>query len=123
MSGISEGRTMTAEQVVALTNMGERIRTGRETDPPQLGPLAPEKPQHQGHISPQPDKAREWNRRWEQRYAPNYVTRPEDDRRWPKPPAPKPPVPRGREPHSASVIRALERHINGGRQFSPEPQP
>lgn len=124
MSGISEGRTMTAEQVVALADIGERIRTGREPDAPQLGPLAPEKPQHSGHITPAPDKAREWNRRWERRYAPGYVTREQDSRVYPRPTV-RPPLVNipGREPHSASVIRDLERHINQGRQFSPEPQP
>lgn len=111
--------TMTAEQVVALANVVERIRTGKESEPPQLGPLAPGKPQHTGHIPPQPDKAREWNSRWEKRYAPNYVTRPGDDRRWPRPPAPKPAPIAGAEPHSADVIRALERQINGGKQLSP----
>ena len=67
------------------------------------------------------DKARAWNSLWEQRYAPGYVVREGDERRYQKPTVRPKPVapPEGEdrlpgEPHSASVIRALERHINGG---------
>lgn len=67
------------------------------------------------------DKAREWNTKWEQRYAKNYVPR-DDGQHFARPglkPTPTNTPPKGaREPHSAAVIRALELHING-RVLSP----
>lgn len=63
------------------------------------------------------EKAREWNSRWEQRYARGYIVR-DDGKAFPKPrvkptPVNQEPGERPNEPHSASVIRELERHING----------
>ena len=70
------------------------------------------------HTPFDPDKARAWNSLWEKRYAPGYVER-DDGQQFPKPTVKPPPLPipkkgKGpREPHSASVIRELERQING----------
>lgn len=98
--------SMTPQQAAQYADRGEAIRTGNRG----------------GVIPPATEKATEWNNRWEQRYAPRYYAR-DDGQRFPKPavrPAPAR-VGKANEPQSAEVIRALERHINGGKLFSPEP--
>ncbi len=121
---------MTAEQVVTLATIGERVLQEATDSLARAVPLVAEKPPAPAKPFPNripfnEEKARAWNSRWEQRFAPHYVTRPDDSRHFPRPPKPQPPVGRspGGEPHSASVIRDLERHINQGRVLSPGGEP
>ena len=74
-------------------------------------------------VPKNPQAAAEWQSKWEQRYSTNYVPRADDEKIFPRRRAPvKPTAPRT-EPHSAPVIRAIERMINKGTLYSPEGPP
>ena len=76
------------------------------------------------HVPHNPEKAAAWESEWEQRFSPHYRAR-GDGGLFPRPkvkPSPLNEPGAGREPHSASVIRALELQING-RVLSPPKEP
>ncbi len=139
MSGPINFGHLSPEKVAEYTRNGEALRQRRDhvregiaavvrgepiPPPPPPAEPKPHPPSHPGVIPPAPEKAEEWSSKWEQRFAPGYVVR-DDAKVFPKPAVKPPPLPipktgnGPREPHSASVIRELEKQINRGQVLSP----